>query len=457
MTNKENRRNPRRNIRIPVFCWKIEDDRQKDNGIEIRTKDISAEGLAFYSSQIYSINTILIVDIFLPNQKKPISCKLKVVSLETTANKEEYVIGASLFDLQSKDRLLLASAVDKMDLYLLLESVLAGEASDLHLTIGRPPMVRRNGRILPMAAEVIEEGQVEAMLYPLLTQEQIAYFESNKELDFAFSPNLNSRFRVNLHKQKGYVEAVLRSVPTVVKIFEDLGLPVEAMQSFCHVKSGLILIAGKTGGGKTTTLSAMVNYINQHQEKVIITVEDPIEYIFKSEKSIVRQRELGTDTRSYAEALRRGLRQDPDVICVGEILNSECLMAAMRAAETGHVVITTVHAPDTVSAIERIVNLFQSEHAVSVRQQLSSCLVGILAQKLLPAVQDTRVLATELLLNNSAIKHLIREGQYSQIGNILQTSRAVGMQTFQASVNALYEEGLIDEEVKNEFTIEIKS
>ncbi len=447
MILKENRKNPRRKIRIPVFCWKMEDEKQQGNGIELVTKDLSAEGIAFYSPHIYPINSILVVDIYLPNRKSPVSCRLKVVSLETVAYKDEYIVGASLFDLRPEDRMQLASSVEKMDLYLLLESMLAGEASDLHLTIGRPPMVRRSGRILPMAAEVIEEGQVEAMLYPLLTQEQIYYFEKNKELDFAFSPDLNSRFRVNMHRQKGYVEAVLRSIPTIIKTFDALGLPAEAMQKFCQVKSGLILIAGKTGDGKTTTMSSMVNFINQHQERVVITVEDPIEYIFKSEKSIVRQRELGTDTQSYAEALKRGLRQDPDVICVGEILNSDCLMAAMRAAETGHVVITTVHAPDTVSAIERAVNLFQPEHALAVRQQLSSCLVGILAQKLLPTPKGSRVLATELLMNNSAMKNLIREGKYAQIGNILQTSRSLGMQTFQQSVKELYENGLIDESV----------
>jgi len=451
MNLKENRKNPRRKIRIPVFCWDIDDERLQGSGREIITKDLSAEGMAFYSSHIYAINSILIIDIYLPNHKNPVSCKLRVVSLEAAIYKDSYIIGASLFDLKPEDRMLLAASVDKMDLYLLLESALAGEASDLHLTIGRPPMVRRDGRILPMATETIEEGQVEAMLYPLLTQEQILYFEKNKELDFAFSPNLNSRFRVNMHRQKGYVEAVLRNVPTTIKSFEDLGLPVEAMKNFCQTKSGLILIAGKTGDGKTTTMSSMVNFININQERVVITVEDPIEYTFKSRKSIVRQRELGTDTKSYAEALKRGLRQDPDVICVGEILNSDCLMAAMRAAETGHVVISTVHAPNTGAAIERAINLFPPEHAQTVRQQFSSCLVGILAQKLLPSTKGGRVLATELLMNNGAMKNLIREGKYSQIGNILQTSKASGMQTFQSSVKDLYEKGHIEESVSKEY------
>lgn len=206
-----------------------------------------------------------------------------------------------------------------------------------------------------------------------------------------------------------------------------------------------MLIAGITGAGKTTTMMAMVDYINRTQERVVITIEDPIEYMLKSELSIIKQRELGSDTRSYAEALKRVLRQDPDVICVGELLDGECLMAAMRAAETDHLVISTVHAPDTVASIERIVNFFSPEHATHAQQQLSSCLVGIIFQVLIDAGQrDGRVVATELLLNNSAMKNLIREGQYKLMGNVVQTGRAQGMHTLNDSIKDLCEKGIID-------------
>jgi len=252
---------------------------------------------------------------------------------------------------------------------------------------------------------------------------------------------------VNMHSQKGHVEAVLRSIATNIKTFEELGMPVEKLENFCGQKSGLMLIAGTTGAGKTTTMIAMVDYINRTQERVVITIEDPIEYTLKSEHSVIKQRELGSDTRSYAEALKRVLRQDPDVICVGELLDGECLMAAMRAAETGHLVISTVHAPDTVAAIERMVNFFPPEHATNVRQQLSSCLIGILFQILLTSgQQDGRVVATELLLNSSAMKNLIREGRYSLMGNVLQTGRAQGMHTLNDSIKDLCEKGSIDSE-----------
>jgi len=447
MSEDEKRKDPRRKIRVPLLCWEMDGENKIGKPKEIVSKDISSGGVSFSSKEMYPINTTMSVDIYLPSQKIPISCKIKIVSIEAVLRGEEYLIGASFSDLNSDDHMKIAASVEKLDLYVLLKSAIDGGASDLHLTVGKPPMVRRDGRILTMAGEVIEPEQVEAMLYPLMTNDQIKIFEKTKEMDFAFSPDINSRFRVNMHSQKGYVEAVLRNIPTNVKTFEELGMSVEMMEGFCNQKSGLILIAGTTGAGKTTSMMSMVDFINRTQERVVITIEDPVEYTLKSEHSVIKQRELGSDTHSYTEALKRVLRQDPDVICVGEILDGECLMAAMRAAETGHLVISTVHAPDTVSAIERMVNFFPLEHAGNARQQLSSCLIGILFQVLITSEQqDGRVVATELLLNNSAMKNLIREGQYKLMGNVLQTGRAQGMHMLSDSIKDLCEKGLINQE-----------
>jgi len=390
------------------------------------------------------------MDIYLPGIEKPISCEVSVVRVEAVVNRDEYLVGTVFSKISPEDQKTIGKAIGKMNIYLLLESALQGGASDLHLTIGRPPMVRRDGRILPMAAEIIEPGQVEAMLYPLLTAEQIAFFEKTKELDFAFSPTLDSRFRVNMHWQKGFIEAALRNIPREIKSFAELTLPVDAMKKFCSQKSGLILIAGTTGAGKTTTMSSMVDYINTEMELVIITIEDPIEYTFKSYKSIIKQRELGSDTASYSEALKRVLRQDPDVICVGELLDGECMMAAMRAAETGHLVISTIHAPNTIQAIERAINFFPPEHAGNICQQLSSCLRGILFQVLLPGKQGGRVLATELMINNNAMKNLIREGKYSYMVNVLQTGRSIGMYPLTQNIKGLLAKNLINENAVTE-------
>ena len=205
-------------------------------------------------------------------------------------------------------------------------------------------------------------------------------------------------------------------------------------------------------------MSAMVDYINLTKEAVVVTIEDPIEYIFESKRSIIKQRELGSDTLSYNEALKHVLRQDPDVICIGELLDGECLLAAIRAAETGHLVISTVHAPNTAQTIERMVNFFPPEHALHARQQLSSCLIGILFQVLITAEQqDGRVVATELLLNSSAMKNLIREGRYNLMGNVLQTGRVKGMHTLNDSIKNLCEKGIIDSETAASFTQEYHS
>jgi len=445
MNYNEKRKTPRRRIHLQVFCWET-DGSKKIGPLELKTRDVSADGMAFVCKKGYPIGSILYTEIFLPTHKRPIICNLNVVSIEARLKSDEYIIGASFIGMNASDRLQLATYIDKLDLYVLLDSALAGGASDLHLTVGRPPMARRDGKILTMAADVIEPGQVEAMLYPLLSLEKIKEFELNKELDFAFSPSIGSRFRVNLHYQRGFVEAALRNIPSTVKNFVELGLPEDHLTYLCKQESGLILIAGTTGSGKTTTLSSMVDYINQNYNKVIVTIEDPIEYIIHGHTSIVKQRELGTDTRSYSEALKHVLRQDPDVICVGELIGAESFMAAMQAAETGRMVISTIHAPDTVSAIERAINFFEPEYILSICNQLSSCLNAVLYQALLPAKAGGRVVCTELLVNNSAIKNMIKENRYKQLGTALQTGKTYGMYTFQNSIKNLLKQDLIDEE-----------
>ena len=452
MNPTEKRIYPRRRIRVPLMCWANAEDSIKQRGIEMTSQDLSASGISFVSSLLYLLNTTLHSEIYLPMRKSPVVGRIQITRIESVVREEKYLIGAAFIDLSEEDRQFIAAAIEKMNLYTLLERTIAARASDLHLTVGRPPLLRLEGRILPMPAEVIEEGQIAAMLYPLLNKTQIDTFEKNKELDFAFSPNINSRFRVNMHLQKGFLEAALRSIPTKTKSFVELGLPVESIERFCREKSGLFLIAGTTGTGKTTTAAAMMDYINRTQERVVITVEDPIEYTLKSQKSIIKQRELGSDTHSYAEALKRTLRQDPDVIVVGEILDGGCLMAAMRAAETGHLVISTVHAPDTVQAIERIVNFFPPEHAASVCQQVASCMIGILFQMLLPGAQGSRILATELLVSNNAIRNLVRENRYNQVRSILQTGRSLGMYTLKTCLGELYDKGLISLSTLQEYS-----
>ena len=441
----------RRNIRIPVMCWEFDGDKPTGRGIEIINRDLSESGLAFESKSIYSIEKILLAEIHLPGQKKPLVTKLKIVRIEAMADKEAYLIGTTFLDMKLEDKYLIALCLDQLNLYKLLEAVIKAGASDLHLIVGRSPILRIHGRIQTLKIEPILEGQIKAMVYPLLNSQQIENFESKKELDFAFSPNILSRYRVNLHFQRGFLEATLRNVPTTIRSFEELGLPAPMMEQLCKKKSGLILISGTTGAGKTTTVASMVDYINKTQERVIITMEDPIEYTHVSRRGVIKQRELGSDTLSYAEALTRALRQDPDVIVVGELLNRESVLAAIRAAEAGHLIISTIHAPDTTQTIERIVTLFPPEHASSVCQQLASCLLGIIFQQLIPNKQGSLALATELLMINTAAANLIRESKFFQIPTIIQTGRELGMYTLESKLKELYEKAVIEYNVLQEY------
>lgn len=433
----------RRRLRVAVMCWPSNQDPHQGAGREVIATEVGPTAIRFTSEHIYPVGSALLADIYLPSRKGPVRCTLEVMTVEAVLNQESYSIVAVFSEIAETECAAIGSMLEKLDLYQWLDVATRVGATDVHLTVGRPPMMRRGGRIGPLAKEPIRSGEIEAMLYPLLTEAQIRTFEAQREMDFSFSPTLDSRFRVNMHWQRGFVEAALRNIPTQVKSFSELSLPVGALEHLCSPQSGLVLIAGATGSGKTTTMSSMIDHINSTQTNIIVTIEAPIEYLHVSKHSVIKQRELGADTLSFREALKRVLRQDPDVICVGELLDGESLMAAMRAAETGHLVISTIHAPDAIQAVQRAVNFFPPEHAANLCQQLSMSLVGVLFQTLIPAVSGDRVPATELLLNNSAMANLIREGKFSMMRNVLQTSRVQGMHTLQRSLEALYKRGLI--------------
>ena len=443
---QERRSNTRKNVFLPILCREWVDGKSVGASIPVILRDLSEDGVGFKSKTIYPTGTLLQTEIYLPSRKTPIHPTLIIERVDVIAGTETYVIGALFSDILEEEKKALIDCLKELDLYKILDAAKKAAASDIHLTVGHPAVFRSSGKLFPMKAPPIEEDQIKAMLYPLLNDEQLEYFEKNRELDFAFSPTLDSRYRANLHMQKGFTEAALRNIPSTVSDFKKLMLPEEALQKFCQEKAGLVLISGKTGAGKTTTLTTMIDYVNRHLQKVLISVENPIEFIHHSEKSIIKQRELGSDTKSYAAALRHTLRQDPDIIVVSELLDADSVLAAMRAAETGHLVISTIHAPDTGQTIERILNLFPPEHANSICQQLSSVLIGVLFQMLIPDKKGNLVAATELLLNNSAIRTSIRERRFSQIGFSIQTGASQGMHTLEHCLKRLKDDGIIDEE-----------
>ena len=330
-----------------------------------------------------------------------------------------------------------------MDLKELLKLSIQQKASDLHLTENSPPILRIDGKLVLTNEKPLIKEELKKSIYAILSDNQKEKFERDKELDFSLALEGMERFRVNVHIQKGSVEAAFRRIPQYVPSIHDLGLP-PAIMDFARRPSGLVLITGPTGSGKTTTLASMIEVINQERACMIMCIEDPIEYVHKNKKAVIKQREVYSDTHSFAEALKRCLRQDPDVIIVGEMRDLETISTALTAAETGHLVLATLHTPDAPQTIERIIDVFPSHQQQQVRLQLSACLQGVASQILLPrASGEGRVLASEILVVTPAIRNLIRERSVEQIPTSIQTGIQYGMHTMDMSLKLLYEEGIV--------------
>ncbi len=327
----------------------------------------------------------------------------------------------------------------------LLAEVLKRNASDLHLTVGLPAAIRMDGQLRFIGEPLTSTEQYE-MVSALLSPAQLETLNRDKELDFSFtfraSEDLSSRFRGNCAFEKGCLCTALRVITSNIRTTKQLMLS-PAIEDVANRLRGLFLVTGPTGSGKSTTLAAIVQQVNMTRHCHIITIEDPIEYIYTSERSIIHQREIGTDTRSFSEALKRALRQDPDVILIGEMRDLETVAAAVTAAETGHLVFGTLHTPDAAQTMDRIIDVFPPHQQQQVRVQLANILVGICSQQLLPLPGGGRMVATELLLANAAIRNCIREGKTAQIKGIMQTGSAIGMHTMDQDLARLVSEGYI--------------
>lgn len=311
------------------------------------------------------------------------------------------------------------------------------KASDLHITDSEPPILRIDGKIIRTELTLLNKQDLKKMIYSVLTNPQKEIFEKDLELDLSLAlPGLD-RFRVNIHMQKGSVEAAFRRIPIEIPNIDTLGLPPIASE-LARKPNGLVLVTGPTGMGKTTTLAAMINLINNEKECLIISIEDPVEFIHTNKKSIIKQREVYSDTHSFAEALRHALRQDPNVIIVGEMRDLETISTTLTAAETGHLVLATLHTPDAPQTVERIIDVFPPHQQQQVRLQLADCLQGVISQLLLPhASGQGRVLAVEIMIGTPGIKNLIREQEIEQIPTLMQTGSQYGMRTMDKSLKEL--------------------
>ncbi len=330
-----------------------------------------------------------------------------------------------------------------MEIQDLFNLVQQQKASDLILSAGAPPILRINGQLFRHRTEPLTPEQTKNIVYSFITEAQRKQFEEKKELDFSLAVGDHHRFRVNVYRQKEAVTAALRPIPEKIPSLENLGLPSQ-VSKLAGAKQGLVLVTGPTGSGKTTTQAALIDLINTERACHVITVEDPIEYVHSHKRSIVDQREVGGDTHSFAAALKYVLRQDPDVILIGEMRDLETIQAALTAAETGHLVFATLHTNDAIQSVDRMIDVFPAAQQQQIRFQLSLTLLAIISQRLLPLKSgEGRILACEMLRNNTAIANLIRENKTHQIYSIVETSGKSGMLTMDRSVKELYSKGLI--------------
>jgi twitching motility protein PilT len=325
----------------------------------------------------------------------------------------------------------------------LLEEVLRRKASDLHIQVGMPPMLRVDGALLPVAGSpAITEEAIEALIFSVLDEEQKQILIKDKEFDFSFAFGDLGRFRANVFHERGNLAIALRLIPNEILTIEQLGLP-SVVNNFANYPRGLVLVTGPTGSGKSTTLAAMIHKINQEQARHIITVEDPIEYTHKSLKSIVVQREVHYDTFSFSGALRSALREDPDVVLIGEMRDLETIASAITIAETGHLVFATLHTNSASQSVDRMIDVFPPHQQQQVRSELSNILMAICSQTLIPVIGGGRIAAAEILIVTPAVRNIIREGKSHQLEAVIQTGGEFGMQSMDNTLVGLIKAGTI--------------
>lgn len=333
-----------------------------------------------------------------------------------------------------------------IDIIELLTATMDGDASDLHISTGLPPMLRLHGEITPFDVPPLTKENVYAMLDVIATEEQVKNFRETWDLDFAYQLGEKARFRVNVFEQHRGPGIICRTIPTEILSLEQLSAP-GVFKVLCNQPRGIVLVTGPTGSGKSTTLAAMINEINHTRKEHILTIEDPVEFVHKPAMSLVNQREVSRDTKSFAAALRAALREDPDIILVGEMRDPETIGLALTAAETGHLVFGTLHTSSAAKTIDRVIDVFPAAEQSMVRSMLSESLRGVISQTLLKKVGGGRVAAHEIMIATPPIRNLIRENKVPQMYSTIQTGMKIGMQTLDQALKALLEKNLIEKEV----------
>ena len=443
----------RRAYRTPLVCpisyQMLQGETPTGALLPATTLDISSQGVLIRARQPLSLAGKYRLNIQIPGARTTLIATGKVVRIEEEEPAQKYLIGFLFEKLEPAESVDFLSRLESLDLRQMLETLINMKGSDLHLTTGRPPIARVKGHLVNMNRSPFRANEIRALLYSIMTETQIEMFERNREMDFAYSLALEKRFRFNVHWQRGQVEAAIRCIPSQITHWEKLGLP-PVVTDWAHKPNGLILIVGPTGSGKTTTLSSLVELINQERDAIIICLERPIEYVHQNVKAVIKQREVGSDTLSFAEAIRRALRQDPDIITVGEVEDAETAQVVLNAAETGNLVLASFHATNTVQAIDRFVNLCPAQQRHQICFQLASCLQGVLTQYLLPreeAMGGGVVLATEVFVPTDAGRNSIRTNNLTQLYTVIETGAQYKMYTLERSIRELLNRGMVSREV----------
>lgn len=411
------------------------------------TKNISAAGLLFESEKQIPIDTVMKIILNIPGTPSTtFEVEGKVVRIEQLFPSHKLDIGIHFVKISEEQKAEIKKQIEHLDIIKLLEKVHQKEISDLHLTVNSPPVVRRYGELRLLDDKPLSSEEIKQMIHSILSEEQKKNFEQYKNLDFAFSPSPDIRYRVSIYQQRGKMEVVFRNIMSNIKTIEELELP-EVIEDLCQLKEGLVIIGGTTGSGKTTTITTMIDIINRKRGGVVLSLEKPIEYLHNNIKGIVKQQEVGTDIPTFAGGLKAALRQDPDIIVVGEVLDSDTIEAAFQAAETGHLVITSIHSTDTLQLLNRIASFFPLDQRNFIYARLSYSLKATIIQKLLPRSGGIgRVVATEVCVVNTAVKRVIRSGEFIQLLSIIQTGMRDKMCLMQDSIDKLFESGIISGE-----------
>jgi len=444
LAEKRKRKERRIRFRVNIQYEKVLNDGSFAIPVGTVARNITVRGIGFYSIEKLELNSKLRVKFFMAEGEE-ISYIGRVRRMEISEDaKKEYIVGVEVENISDDDKNRLSQFIKKIDVFRVLDSIKLENVVDIHFVVGYPPVIKKIGKLEISKGESFTEGVLAALLLDSLDKERYEEFIREKEINFVFADYKKARFRVNLHIQQGKVEGVFRLIPSQIPLPSQLGLSSE-VEKVLDSKNGLILVAGRTGSGKTTTIASMVEFLNATRQGIVVCIENPVEYLHANKKCIIKQREVGKDTISFRNATKNALRQNPDILIIGEILDREVMEIALTAAESGALVLTTIHAADSSQALDRITSLFPADMQQHALSRLSLVLRMLLTQELIPQLNGEKLaLASEILIVNAALKNVIRGGNWTQIPTIIQTGKATGMRSMKESLNRLCRVGLID-------------